>query len=46
VVNADCRGYRICFCVIVIFICESSACYEDRLQGIKIYFCVIVMFSC
>jgi hypothetical protein len=33
-VRAECRGFRIYFCAIVIFICESSARGEDRIQGI------------
>jgi hypothetical protein len=33
VVRADCRVFRVCFCVIVIFICDSSVHGVDTLDG-------------
>jgi hypothetical protein len=38
VVRRDCRGFRLCLCVILIFICESSVHCEDRMQGIQAMF--------
>jgi hypothetical protein len=46
VVRTDCRRFRLCSCVIVIFICESSVLGEDWVQGIYTMFCVIVIFIC
>jgi hypothetical protein len=46
VVRSDCRGFRLCLFVIVIFICESTVGGKDRLQGIYTFFCVIVIFIC
>jgi hypothetical protein len=38
VVRAGCSGFRLYFCVIIIFIYESSAHGEDRLQAIYTIF--------
>jgi hypothetical protein len=38
VVRTECRGFRLCFCVNLIFVSESSARGEDGVQGIKIMF--------
>jgi hypothetical protein len=38
VLRTECRGFRLFFCVIVIFICESNALREDRLQGVYTLF--------
>jgi hypothetical protein len=34
VVRTECIGFRLCLCVILILICESSVLGGDRLQGI------------
>jgi hypothetical protein len=38
-VRIDFRGFRLCLCVIVLFICEGSVLGEDRVQGIYNMFC-------
>jgi hypothetical protein len=38
VVRTDCRRFRLCLCVTVIFICESNSFGKERLQGIHIMF--------
>jgi hypothetical protein len=45
-VRRDCRRFRLCLCVIVIFMCESSVHGNDRLQGIYILFLRDLMFIC
>jgi hypothetical protein len=45
-VRTDCRGFRICLCVIVVFIFENSFGGEDRLQEFTLYFTVSVVFIC
>jgi hypothetical protein len=44
VASTECRAFRICFCVIVIFISESIVLCKDRFQWIFTIFCEIVMF--
>jgi hypothetical protein len=46
VLMTDFSGLNFCLCVIVIFICESSALGEDKLHGSYSMFCVILIFFC
>jgi hypothetical protein len=45
-VGRNCRVFRLYLCVIVIFICESNVCGEDRLRGFILCLCLIVIFIC
>jgi hypothetical protein len=45
-VRADCWGFRLCFCVNVIFIFEGIFHGKDRLRWIHTMFGVIVIFIC
>jgi hypothetical protein len=45
-VKTECREYRLCLCVIFIFIWERNVLGEDRLRGYCLCLCVIVIFIC
>jgi hypothetical protein len=47
VVRTDCRGFRLCLCVVAIFIYESIVRCKGRVQGIyTVFLCVIFIFIC